>query len=102
MGRLRLVLLQIGFHLIRRADQELIADGCLRRVNGTGWQLQDTRTVLSNGSDPKCAKRLDQMYNAILRIQIDQVDRKQHTDRVNPLRGNYPNPLVGSQPKPSD
>ena len=35
-------------------------------------------------------------------IEVNQIDREEHTDRVNALRGSHPDPLVGLQSEFSD
>ena len=38
-----------------------------------------------------------EMNHPVVRIQVDQIDRKQHADRMNPVRRREPDAIVGFQ-----
>jgi hypothetical protein len=42
------------------------------------------------------------MDNALLRVEVDEIDRKQYPERVNASRGNYPNALIGFETEPAN
>src|SRR5205823_8809892 len=93
---------QILLHLFRRANQQLIANLGLRRVDRAGTQLQYARSPQAERSDSKRAKRFHQMYDAMVGIQIDQVGGEEDAQTVNSLRRDHPNPLVWLQSNSSN
>ncbi len=82
-------------HLLGNADQKLVPYLGLRRINSVGGQFQHTFRVRSQRRNAKGRKMLHQMNHSMLLIQINQVERNQHSQRVNPARRDNPYSLVG-------
>jgi hypothetical protein len=86
-------------HLGLRANHQPIAHLRLRSVNGVRRQFQHAGRLSSNRGNPKSAEMLDEMYDPQLFVEVYEVDRKEHADRVDAARWNHPDPIVGSQPQ---
>src|SRR4051812_43438916 len=87
------VLLQKLFHIPGRADEQLIADLRLRRINCSWSQLQNAATVFSDRPDSKSAKGFNQVDHPVICVQVNQIDGEQHTDRMDASRRSHPDPF---------
>jgi hypothetical protein len=70
---------------------------CAGRKNGSRPQLQNAVTVTPDRRDPKCAQAFNEVHNAVICVEIKNIDRKQHEDGVDTLRWNGPHSFIRLQ-----
>jgi hypothetical protein len=90
------------FDFFNRADDQLIAWLGLGRIDRVGRQLKHAGCLDPQWRDAEPGKMLDDMYDPVVLIQVDQVEREEHTQCMNSLRGHYPESLVELELQPSD
>jgi hypothetical protein len=84
-------------HLGLGTDQQAIAHLRLRTVNRVRRELQHARGLSPDRGNPESAEMLDEMNDTRFLVEVYEIDRKEHADRVNAARWNHPDPIVGSQ-----
>jgi hypothetical protein len=65
-------------------------------------QLQYTCSLRLQWRDSKCGKVFDEVNDAKVIIEINQVDRKQHAQRMNTAGRDHPDAFIKSEPESSD
>ena len=90
------------FYLVSRADDQLISWLRLRRINRMGGQFQHARSMDFERPNAKSREVLGHTNDAIILIQINQIQRKQHAPGMNSARRDHPESFVGPHVEPSN
>src|ERR1035437_1576524 len=95
---------QPELHLIGHADHELVAGFGLGRIDGVRRQRQQTGSIGFQRGHAKSWERLDDMNDAIVFVQIDQIDGggQARGEGMKPRRRHHPEALIVPECAPSD
>jgi hypothetical protein len=85
----------VCFYFFRSADEQFVADLCIRRIYCPGFQFENAGTPDSDGRDSKWPKIFDEVNHPIRRVEINHVDGKQHPYRMNSAGRSQPDAIVG-------
>jgi hypothetical protein len=91
-----------AFDLFDRADDQLITWLGLRRIDRMGRQLKYACCLNPQRRNPESGEMLDNVDDAMVLVQVDQIKGKENAQCMNSLRRYYPQSFVKFELQSSD
>jgi hypothetical protein len=88
----------ISVSIFRREKFQLVAHAGARAKHRMRGQFQHAVTLQRNPGNPEGSDVLLKVHDVFFAVEKDQVDRKQHADRVDPVRGDDPEAAPRTRP----